>query len=292
VKARLAVAVPALGLGAAAIVAGGFLFAGPPSGTEVAGGLASVCTAAASASGSIPGVIAAVGWSDDDLAVALAVARAESGLNPQATNRNTNGSTDYGLFQINSVHSDLLAAGDWSDPDDNAAMAYQVWKRAGGSFSPWVTFWNGSYEQYLGQDAPGCAASASDPGDGPQGPDGLVSRAENIKRIAMENFGIEEVGGYSYRVIAGTGTLSDHATGHAADIMLGADYNSPAVREKGRRIAAWMADNATALGITYVIYYDEINTGSGWRPYSHPGCSSPCSDDNLAHRNHIHVSVH
>ncbi|MGL4602962.1 MAG: transglycosylase SLT domain-containing protein, partial [Iodobacter sp.] len=33
-----------------------------------------------------------------------AIAQQESGLNPQASNRNSNGSDDIGLMQINSVH--------------------------------------------------------------------------------------------------------------------------------------------------------------------------------------------
>lgn len=35
---------------------------------------------------------------------AISIAMAESSLNPLATNTNTNGTTDKGLFQINSIH--------------------------------------------------------------------------------------------------------------------------------------------------------------------------------------------
>jgi soluble lytic murein transglycosylase-like protein len=37
------------------------------------------------------------------------IARHESRLNPQAVNWNTNGSYDYGLMQINTIHADDLA---------------------------------------------------------------------------------------------------------------------------------------------------------------------------------------
>lgn len=90
-----------------------------------------------------------VGWRGDDIGIAVAVAHAESGLKPTATNLNTNGSVDYGLFQINSIHAAILARGDWRDPLDNARMAFMVWTDAGGSWQPWVTYNTGAYRQYL-----------------------------------------------------------------------------------------------------------------------------------------------
>ena len=90
------------------------------------------------------------GWRGDDVAIAVAVARAESAWRPTATLLNTNGSTDHGLFQINSVHAAILASGNWRDPADNARMAYTVWKQShGGSWQPWVTYKTGSYRKFL-----------------------------------------------------------------------------------------------------------------------------------------------
>ncbi len=80
----------------------------------------------------------------------LAIAQAESGNNPNATNHNTNGTTDYGLFQINSIHTSILNSGQWNNPQDNVDMAYQVWKAAGGSWTPWTTYTSGTYRRYLG----------------------------------------------------------------------------------------------------------------------------------------------
>lgn len=81
----------------------------------------------------------------------VAIVHAESGANPQAVNHaNTNGTQDYGLFQINSVHSQLLQAGNWSNPQSNVNMAYQVWKNAGGKWTPWSTYNSGSYQKFLG----------------------------------------------------------------------------------------------------------------------------------------------
>lgn len=90
--------------------------------------------------------------------IAVAIALAESGGNPSATNRNTNGSTDYGLFQINSVHSELLNENPrWDDPVVNAKMAYVI-SGGGTNWKPWATYWaapfssgagSGSYLRYM-----------------------------------------------------------------------------------------------------------------------------------------------
>lgn len=91
----------------------------------------------------------AAGFPDDQIGIAVAVATAESGLKPTATNRNTNGSTDFGLWQINSIHASVLSQGTWSDPADNAVMAFKIWQQAGNSWTPWVTFKTGAYQKYM-----------------------------------------------------------------------------------------------------------------------------------------------
>ena len=91
----------------------------------------------------------AAGFPDSQVAVAVAVALAESAGYPTATNHNTNGSIDFGLWQINTVHGALLTTGAWCVPADNAAMAHTVWTRAGGSWTPWATYNSGSYLTHL-----------------------------------------------------------------------------------------------------------------------------------------------
>jgi cell wall-associated NlpC family hydrolase len=88
-----------------------------------------------------------VGFSGSNLAIAVAVAHAESGFKPNATLHNTNGSTDYGLFQINSIHAALLQSGNWSNPADNARMAFTIFSQSG--WQPWVTYWKGTYLQFM-----------------------------------------------------------------------------------------------------------------------------------------------
>lgn len=259
----------------------------------------------------------AAGFRGDDLVIAVAVAKAESGWSPRAINQNTNGSADYGLFQVNSIHQAILARGDWRDPADNAEMAFQIWTDAGGSWSPWVTYWRGTYRQFLSDaqqavsgvaDAAatitGCsrdvvaAGGLSDPGPGPQAADGMRPRGTNIRALTRSRWGckaksqpcISSIGGYAYRTIAGTNKLSDHATGNAVDIMLPKNYKSPAANALGWEIANFWADNAKAVGVKYVIFDDRIkNTGdTQWRPYGHP---IGIGNDTYQHRDHVHVST-
>lgn len=76
--------------------------------------------------------------------VAAAVARAESGGRPDATNRsNGDGSVDRGLFQINSVHG----ASSTYDLDANVAYAVQLQRAQG--WKPWVAHETGAYRKYL-----------------------------------------------------------------------------------------------------------------------------------------------
>ncbi len=97
-----------------------------------------------------------------DLPTAAAIAFAESSGNPSATNKNSNGSTDYGLWQINSVHGALLKQGEWSNPADNAKMAYKVYSDAGNSFKPWVTYKTGAYLKYMAQATASVAGSGAE----------------------------------------------------------------------------------------------------------------------------------
>lgn len=77
--------------------------------------------------------------------IAMAIAKAESGLNPRAINRNRDGSKDLGIFQINDRHG-------WSDEDrldwkTNIRIAKELRDRRG--WTEWVAYNNGSYRNYL-----------------------------------------------------------------------------------------------------------------------------------------------
>jgi hypothetical protein len=85
--------------------------------------------------------------------VALAIQRAE---NPQGKcetyHYNTDGTLDWGYFQINTVHLKRpgLNLRDLLDCRANIDFAYQLYVEKQG-FSPWSTYKNGLYRQYLRQ---------------------------------------------------------------------------------------------------------------------------------------------
>src|SRR5262245_35746091 len=89
-----------------------------------------------------------------DPVTAVAVAIAEHGggqVNPGAVNRNSDGSTDVGIWQINSVHKRSHPA--WSeswlkDPKNNAE-AMSIVSSGGTNWQPWTTYRNGAYKAYL-----------------------------------------------------------------------------------------------------------------------------------------------
>lgn len=109
----------------------------------------------------------AAGFPSDQLATAVAVALAESGGNATATNKNTNGTTDFGLWQINSIHTADLASGPWQDPTANARMAFAVWSRAGRKWTPWYAWRDGKHLPFLprGAAAAGTTPDSADPPD-------------------------------------------------------------------------------------------------------------------------------
>ena len=76
----------------------------------------------------------------------LAIAQAESGCNPQAVNTaNTDGSTDTGLLQINSIHG--LDPETLIDPTVNIQAAYRIYQTQG--LTAWSVYNNGAYARHL-----------------------------------------------------------------------------------------------------------------------------------------------
>ena len=85
---------------------------------------------------------------EPQIVVALSVAMAESSCNPSATNINTNGSEDRGLWQINNAA--------WPNVSDSCAFQAQcnadaAWNISdhGSDWGPWATFNSGAWESYL-----------------------------------------------------------------------------------------------------------------------------------------------
>lgn len=103
--------------------------------------------------GNIVSVARNAGFQGEDLAIAVAVALAESQGNAMAYNPETaagtpTGQGSYGLWQIYlKVHPEFIG---WNlyDPQTNANAAFQVYQAAGNSFKPWSTF---NSDKYLAQ---------------------------------------------------------------------------------------------------------------------------------------------
>lgn len=85
------------------------------------------------------------------LAMAGAIAKAESGLNTEAVGVNgptsgcPNGSRDLGLWQINDCYNRIDNA---FDPETNARAMARI-SSGGKNWNPWSTFKNGAFKRYL-----------------------------------------------------------------------------------------------------------------------------------------------
>lgn len=97
----------------------------------------------------IAGYAQNAGVSGQNVSIATAIALAESGgVTDVQSKPNTNGTVDLGLWQINSVHQDLLNNADWRDPAQNAKMMFSI-SSGGTNWKPWSTFTSGAYLAHL-----------------------------------------------------------------------------------------------------------------------------------------------
>lgn len=70
--------------------------------------------------------------------------------NPNAYNgKNSNGSNDAGLFQINSIHVDSGLISDKArfNPEANVKAAFAIYK--GGGWKPWASYNTGKHLKFL-----------------------------------------------------------------------------------------------------------------------------------------------
>lgn len=88
-----------------------------------------------------------------------AIGMAESGGNTQAVHTNSNGSVDKGVWQINSVNSDVINkyGGNPLNPTANAQMALAIYKRQG--LQAWSTYTSGAYLKYTNKGGSDSAAN-------------------------------------------------------------------------------------------------------------------------------------
>ena len=79
------------------------------------------------------------GFTGEDLAMAVAVALAESSGDPEVLGDNDK---SVGLWQIYVPLHPEFEGWDLTDPQQNANAAHSVYVKAGHSFKPWTTFKN------------------------------------------------------------------------------------------------------------------------------------------------------
>ncbi|GAB3223353.1 hypothetical protein GCM10027447_11000 [Glycomyces halotolerans] len=87
------------------------------------------------------------------------------------------------------------------------------------------------------------------------------------------------------------GSWGEHPKGRACDFSAQAGgFGGDAYGDDkayGDNLAAWLVENASELGVQYVIWYRQIwMPSSGWKSYSLAG-GDPSSD----HTNHVHLSI-
>lgn len=99
------------------------------------------------------------GFSGKDTDIATAVALAESSGDTNA-HKQSGQDDSYGLWQINMLGSlgpdrrkrySIGSNTDLFQPDENARVAYAIYKDAGHKFTSWSTYNNGAYKDHMGE---------------------------------------------------------------------------------------------------------------------------------------------
>jgi hypothetical protein len=101
--------------------------------------------------------------------------------------------------------------------------------------------------------------------------------------FVRRTFGISNIGTLGARP-----NKSDHPMGKALDVMI-PNWRTPIGIRQGNSIASTFTGNPHMFGTKYVIWRGRINSGSGWRPYTHP--NGPTNNPTLQHMDHVHVSL-
>lgn len=122
----------------------------------------------------------------------------------------------------------------------------------------------------------GSSSSAASTGNCPSPTGYLAANAQKVYQASCANFPfVTSYGG------ARPGDAGNHGTGHAVDIMVSGS--------NGQAVANYMRANAASLGVTEVIYQQQIWTtqraSEGWRAMSDRGSAA------ANHMDHVHVSV-
>ena len=132
---------------ASAIAAGAILAlavhhgSAPAKGSGAAGAALSVPGGGTLSCSGLEALWESAGGSSGAAFTAAEIAKAESIGRQYATDNNSNGTTDRGYWQINSIHGGLSTY----DAEGNARAAVQL-SGNGTNWSPWVTYQTGAYQ--------------------------------------------------------------------------------------------------------------------------------------------------
>lgn len=203
------------------------------------------------------------------LRTAVAIAGAESTYRPTAS-LTYRGQHMRGLWQINDgAHPDLLRGRDWTDPAQNAWMAYQVYKAAGNSFQPWSTYTSGAYKQFLNSslsNTPGAQGQT-----GSVGPDALVPDDDDPATATPTPGCAGATGGPDARVGSWNveyGNSTNNVRAGLTDLakqadVVGLQEVSPTMRHTLANVKGWaMTTNNSATPILYnPTRYDLVGQG-------------------------------
>ncbi|QGJ94910.1 minor tail protein [Gordonia phage RedWattleHog] len=96
-------------------------------------------------------IVTNAGWRGEDVVIGSSIIKAESGGNPGAINTaNSDGSVDRGLWQINSIHDDMMPGQNRFDPAVSTAIARQLYKGRGNTWNDWSTLvYHGTAQQHF-----------------------------------------------------------------------------------------------------------------------------------------------
>ena len=128
----------------------------------------------------------AAGFGGDALVTIVAIAMAESGLDPSAQGWNgptagcPGGSVDRGILQINSCYHAEVSDAQAYDPAAAFRAGFAI-SGGGASFGPWATYTGGQYRSHVEE----VRAAASLGGGGGGGDRALVGTGLNATQLAL-----------------------------------------------------------------------------------------------------------
>jgi hypothetical protein len=103
--------------------------------------------------------------------------------------------------------------------------------------------------------------------------DGVKPHVAQVGNHIAARFDVDDIGG-----VAGRGGASDHPSGLALDFIVGT--------ATGDALAEYVLANRRAFGVSYVIWRQRYNDGSGWSAMEDRGSAT------ANHLDHVHVSFH